>query len=161
VGLDHGGRTRVRASVNVPEVERFEGGTARVDARLHALGRMAAAGYRVGLTVAPIMPVEDWDLAYGALLDQAADVLRDAGADTEDVTVEAITHRFTATSRDVLHGWYPKTALEMDEDLHSQKRTKFGGAKFVYPKPVLDAIREFFATEVPRRIPGAQLLYVT
>ncbi len=70
--VPHGGRTRARFSVNVPAVERFEGGTARVEQRLAALGLLARAGYPVGLTVAPIMPVEGWPEAYGRLLDDAA-----------------------------------------------------------------------------------------
>ncbi len=48
VGLRHQGRTRVRFSVNAAEVaNRFEGGTARVPARLQALRALALAGYPV------------------------------------------------------------------------------------------------------------------
>ena len=44
LGLDHGGRTRVRFSVNAEEVtRRFEGGTASLAGRLRAMGRMARA----------------------------------------------------------------------------------------------------------------------
>ena len=103
--LPHGGRTRVRFSVNAePITRRFEGGTARLADRLAAMGKMARAGYPVGLTVAPIMPIEGWKEHYGALL-------RDAGAalpEGADVTVELITHRFTPGSREVLLGWYPR-----------------------------------------------------
>ncbi|MEJ7741602.1 MAG: spore photoproduct lyase family protein [Nocardioidaceae bacterium] len=42
---------------------RFEGGTAPMPARLAALRTMALAGYRVGLTIAPVMPVPG--LAHG------------------------------------------------------------------------------------------------
>lgn len=56
--LPHRGRTRVRVSVNAAEVaRRFEGGTARLPQRIAALRALAHAGYRVGLTIAPIMPV--------------------------------------------------------------------------------------------------------
>ena len=56
--LPHGGRTRIRVSVNAQGVAgRFEGGTDPVAARLAGLGRLARAGYPVGLTIAPIMPV--------------------------------------------------------------------------------------------------------
>jgi len=158
--LPHGGRTRARFSVNAASVERFEGGTARVPRRLDALARMAAAGYRVGLTIAPIMPVEGWREEYAALLDAAARALRHVP--DVDLTVELITHRFTASSRDVLLGWYPSTALEMDEEVRALKRTRFGGRKLVYPRPVLDELRAFFAAEVPRRLPGGtRVLYLT
>src|SRR3712207_7420976 len=59
LALPHGGRTRLRFSVNATSVDRrFEGATAKVPARLRALSAVAAAGYPVGVTIAPIMPVE-------------------------------------------------------------------------------------------------------
>jgi len=78
VELEHGGQTRVRFSVNAAEVaNRFEGGTARMLARLGALRAMAMAGYRVGLTIAPIMPIPGWREAYGQLLSDVAEAVAD------------------------------------------------------------------------------------
>lgn len=156
LGIHHAGRTQMRSSVNAAAVERFEGGTARVAQRLAALGRMARAGYPVGLTIAPIMPVEGWRGQYAALLDAAAAEL--AGA---DVTVELITHRFTDASKRVLTGWYPATKLEMDEERRTLKRTRFRGSKFVYPRDVMRELRAFFENEAPARLPGARILYFT
>jgi len=160
LALPHGGRARMRVSVNAAEVaNRFEGGTARVPERLVALRRMALAGYRVGLTIAPIMPVDDWRTSYGELLDDVGPVLD--GVPGVDLTVEAITHRFTPGSKDVLLGWYPRTQLEMDEDLRAQKRTKFGGVKHVYPREVMAELRGWFTDAIAEKLPGAPLLYWT
>ncbi|WDF34672.1 hypothetical protein PTW37_07200 [Arthrobacter agilis] len=160
VTLDHGRRTRVRFSVNAAEVaNRFEGGTARMPARLSALRSVAAAGYRVGLTIAPIMPVPGWRDQYGALLDDVARAV--AGIDDLDLTAEIITHRFTPASKEVLLGWYPHTKLEMDEELRSRKRSKFGGVKYVYPKDTMAEMRTWFVGELGRRVPAARLLYWT
>ncbi|PZX16346.1 spore photoproduct lyase [Palleronia aestuarii] len=154
----HGGRTRVRLSVNAEEItRRFEGGTAPLAARLAAMGRLARAGYKVGLTVAPIMPVEDWEGAYDRLF-AAASAALPAGA---DVTVELITHRFTPGSRDVLLGWYPATGLEMDPAVRTVKRNKFGGRKYVYPAPLMREMRATLEGQAAARLPGAQLLYWT
>jgi spore photoproduct lyase len=158
--LPHGRRTRARFSVNAAEVaDRFEGGTARMPARLAALRQLAEAGYRVGLTIAPIMPVPDWRQAYARLLDDAADAV--AGVADLDLTVELITHRFTPASRDVLLQWYPRTRLEMDPDQRTEKRSKFGGVKYVYPREVMSGMRQWFDTELARRLPAAQVLYWT
>jgi spore photoproduct lyase len=160
VGLPHGRRTRMRVSVNAEEVAaRFEGGTAAVPARLTALRRMALAGYRVGLTVAPVMPVAGWRTSYGRLLDAAAAATADVP--DLDLTVEIITHRFTPGSKDVLLDWYPRTRLEMDEAQRSQKRTRFGGVKYVYPRETMTQMRGWFADAVEQRLPGARLLYWT
>ncbi|MPR00540.1 radical SAM protein [Modestobacter sp. I12A-02628] len=156
--LPHHGRTRLRFSVNAALVaRRFEGATASVPARLAALGTVARAGYPVGLTIAPIMPVEDWRAGYGELLDAVGAVLPDGA----DLTVECITHRFTPNSKATLTDWYPRTRLEMDEDLRVQKRGKFGAVKHVYPKPVMGELRSWFAGAIAERLPEAQLLYWT
>ena len=158
LALDHGGRTRMRASVNAEVVaRRWEGGTAPVPARLSALGRMAGAGYPVGLTIAPIMPVEGWEDAYADLIRAAAAALPEGA----DLTVELITHRFTPGSREVLTGWYPATTLEMDETVRVAKRNKFGGVKYVYPKDTMRAMRDHLEALCARHLPEARILYWT
>jgi spore photoproduct lyase len=91
----------------------FEGGTARLPQRIASLRALAKVGYRVGLTIAPIMPIPGWRDGYGSLLRDVADAVADIPG--VDLIVECITHRFTAGSRDVLQGWYPRTKLDMDE----------------------------------------------
>ena len=159
IGLPHGRRVRVRMSVNAAPLIRFEGGTSPLAARLAALGRLARDGYRVGLTVAPIQPVEGWRGAYADLFDQAAAALE--GAPDLDLTAELITHRFTPKSKAVIQGWYPGTALDLDEAARSRKLTKFGSTKFVYPAPLMREMRETLAALLVERLPAARVLYWT
>jgi spore photoproduct lyase len=158
--LPHAGRTRVRVSVNADEVaSRFEGGTARLPRRISAMRDLALAGYRVGLTIAPIMPITQWREGYGRLLADVADAL--AGVPGVDLTVECITHRFTASSKGVLLDWYPRTKLEMDESSRTRKLTKFGSAKYVYPKETMAELRSWFESELATTLPAARTLYWT
>jgi len=162
--LPHNGHTRCRASVNAAPIStRLEGGTASVAARLGALRKLAlpqsqgGGGYPVGLVIAPIMPIEDWEQHYSDLLDQVADSL-----DFEcDLTVELISHRFTPGSKEVLQSWYPHSKLEMDEEKRVFKRNKFGGVKYVYDKDTMKTLRQFFEREIDQRFPHAQILYWT
>ena len=105
------------------------------------------------------MPVPGYADEYGTLLDQVAAALD--GVPDLDLTAEIITHRFTPASKDVLLSWYPQTKLEMDEDQRSQKRSKFGGVKYVYPRPVMTELRQWFAAALAERLPAATLLYWT
>ena len=158
--LDHGGRTRVRFSINALSItRRFEGGTAALSERIGALRACAVAGYPVGLTIAPIMPIPDWRDEYDALLAQVAAALDDVP--DVDLTVELITHRFTPGSRDVLMEWYPKTKLEMDVESRDVKRTKFGSTKYVFSRSVMRELRGFFEAAIGDRLPDARLLYWT
>lgn len=155
----HNGRTRMRVSLNPPLFAKFEGGTAKVAARIAAMRAMALAGYRMGLTIAPIIAAEGWREAYGGLLDNVAAAL--AGTPDCDLTVELITHRYSATSKAVLESWYPGSALDMTAVNRAEKRTKFGSIKHVYDRPTMAALRDWFETRVATCLPSARVLYWT
>jgi len=156
--LPHNGHTRCRVSVNAaPVAGRFEGGTASVTARLQALRRLAFGGYPVGLVIAPIMLMNDWDLHYTRLFDSISEAL-----DFDcDLTFELISHRFTPSSKEVLQSWYPQTKLDMDEAKRSVKRNKFGGTKYVYNGDTMKTMRRFFQQQIAKRFPQASILYWT
>ncbi len=162
--LPHQGHTRCRASVNAAPVSgRFEGGTATVGDRIQALRKLAlprsqgGGGYPIGVVIAPIMPIEDWQDHYTHLLEQIQ-----AALDFDcDLTFELISHRFTPGSKQVLLQWYPHTKLDLDESTRSTKRNKFGGFKYVYEACTMKALRQFFEREIGDRFPQAQILYWT
>jgi spore photoproduct lyase len=162
--LPHHGHTQCRMSINAEPISaRFEGGTASVEDRLNALRRLAlprqqgGGGYPVGLVIAPIMAIDDWELHYTALLNQIKNALEfDC-----DLTFELISHRFTPGSKDVLKRWYPNSKLTMDETTRSVKRNKFGGIKYVYDADMMKTLRHFFEREIANRFPNARILYWT
>jgi spore photoproduct lyase len=162
--LPHNGRTRCRFSINAaPASMRFEGGTATVASRLQAVRKLAlppsrgGGGYPVGVVIAPIMPIEDWEVHYSQLLDSIATAL-----DFDcDLTFELISHRFTPGSKETLTKWYPQSQLEMDESARALKRNKFGGIKYVYDTEMMKSLRGFFMRELSQRFSHARILYWT
>ncbi|MGE7413920.1 radical SAM protein [Methylobacterium tarhaniae] len=159
LGLEHRRRTRLRFSVNAAAAARYEGGTAPLRDRLAAMGALARAGYPVGLTVAPILPVPDWREAYADLFTRAAAALD--GVEDLDLTAELITHRFTPGSKEVLEGWYPGSDLPMREDERSRKLTKFGSVKYVFPAELMREMRACLTQALAERLPAARVLYWT
>ena len=164
LGINHQGRTRFRCSLNADAVaKRLEGGTPNVQARIGALRKMAlpkeqgGGGYPVGVVLAPIIPIPDWEMHYTKLLD---DIQLNLNFDT-DLTFELITHRFTPGSRDILMGWYPNTSLDFSEINRAVKRNKFGGHKYVYVKEMMKDLKAFFEREIALRFPKARILYWT
>lgn len=162
--LPHQGHTRCRISVNAAPVStKLEGGTASVSNRLQALRQLAlprergGGAYPVGLVIAPIMALEDWQTHYTQLFDQI-----EAALDFDcDLTFELISHRFTPGSKAVLTEWYPNSKLDLDEANRSVKRNKFGGIKYVYENDTMKALKGFFEKEIGRRFPQAKILYWT
>ena len=159
LGIDHQRRTRMRVSVNPAAFARFEGGTSAVAQRLVALRRMADAGYLVGLTIAPIIAAEHWREAYAQLIADVARTLE--GVAELDLTVELITHRYSAGSKAMLESWYPASKLDMSSVNRSVKRTKFGSVKHVYDVATMGELRRFFESEIATRLPAARILYWT
>ena len=162
--LPHNGNTQPRISINTDFVSRrMEGGTASLDARLAAIRKLAmpraagGGGYKVGMVIAPIMPLPDWEEQYTDLLNKLGQVL-----DFEcDVTFELISHRFTPGSKAILQEWYPNTQVDFDESNRSLKFNKFGGKKYVYPALTMKTLRGFFESELKNRFPEAPILYWT
>ncbi len=164
LGLAHNGHTRARISLNAePITRRLEGGTATLARRIAALRRLAlpqgagGGGYPVGVVLAPIMPIPNWEAEYSEMLVQ----VRAALDFPADLTFECITHRFTPGSKEVLQAWYPGTTLDMEEATRSVKRNKFGGTKYVFTKETMRALRQFLDSELRRLFPEARTLYWT
>jgi spore photoproduct lyase len=158
LGIDHQGRTRIRASINPRAFARFEGGTAPVADRLRALRRMAEADYPIGLTIAPIIAAPGWEQAYGALIDDAAAML---DLPKLDLTIELITHRYNPGSKAVLDSWYPGSQLDMSGANRVTKRTKFGTEKQVYDADTMRTLRTFLERRIGEAMPAARVLYWT
>lgn len=162
--LPHNGHTHCRVSVNAAWIsQKLEGGTATVPHRLQALRKLGlpreqgGGGYPIGLVIAPIMPIEDWEQHYSDLFDQIEQAI-----DFDcDLTFELISHRFTPGSKEVLQAWYPNSKLDMDEQNRIIKRNKFGGTKYVYDGDTMKQLRRFFEGEISKRFPQAQVLYWT
>jgi spore photoproduct lyase len=162
--LNHNGHTRFRCSLNADAVaRRLEGGTPGVSARVQALRQMAlpkeqgGGGYPVGVVLAPIMPIPNWEEAYINLFEQLEQALNF----DVDLTFELITHRFTPGSKDILMSWYPNTSLDMEESTRTTKRNKFGGIKYVYTREQMTYMKSFFEMEIQRRFPQSKILYWT
>lgn len=164
LNIKHNGRSRWRISLNAHSVSRrLEGGTASISARIKALRKLAlpresgGGNYRIGVVLAPIMPIPNWQEEYVLLLDELQQNLDFP----TDLTFELITHRFTPGSREVLLEWYPNTSLEMDKSSRVVKRNKFGGTKYVYIKEIMNNMKEFFYMEINKRFFKAPILYWT
>ena len=61
----------------------------------------------------------------------------------------------------MLLGWYPKTKLDLREETRSEKRTKFGGFKYVYPKDSMSEMRAWFQETLREVLPTVRILYWT
>ncbi|CAI6054980.1 spore photoproduct lyase [Cohnella sp. JJ-181] len=160
LGIEHGGHTRVRFSVNADYVIRsFEPATSCFAERIEAAGKIARAGYPLGFIIAPIIWFDGWEAGYAELLKRLAAELPPEAE--RDLTFELIQHRFTRTAKTIIEKRYPKTKLEMDEAKRKKKWGRWGQNKYVYPDEQADALRVFITERIFEAFPGAKIEYFT
>lgn len=67
--LKHNGKIIIRMSVNPEEIiNRVEFGTSRLKGRIEAINKLAEAGYKIGILIAPVILVENWKELYTDLI---------------------------------------------------------------------------------------------
>ena len=69
LNLEHKGKVIVRVSMNPEEIiNKVEFGTSRLKGRIEAINKLAEAGYKVGILIAPVILVENWKELYENLI---------------------------------------------------------------------------------------------
>ena len=161
LAAEHRGRTRIRFSINTDRViSDYEHGTSPLDRRLEAAEKVAAAGYPLGLMIAPIVIYDGWQEDYLDLIDRLAHRFPPPASKAADLTFELVTHRYTEKAKEVILERFPSTSLPMDKGERRFKYGQFGYGKWVYPKDVYTEVEAVLVKAIETRLPEARLLYL-
>ena len=159
----HEGHTRFRFSLNCEEVvDKFEHGTPSPEARIIAAGKVLKAKYPLGFIIAPIFRFEGWQEAYQRLMERSAEELvkrAPSGWSSELLTLEFISHRFTAKAKANILEVFPNSSLPMEEDERKFKYGQFGYGKYIYQPEEMKEMKEFFQEQAKCYFPLAQVEY--
>ena len=76
LNLDHKGKVIIRMSVN-PDyiINRVEFGTSRLEGRIKAINKLKDAGYKIGILIAPVIFVDNWQELYLELIQRLSSEL--------------------------------------------------------------------------------------
>jgi len=159
----HEGHTRFRFSLNCKEVvDKFEHGTPAPEERIIASGKVLQADYPLGFIIAPIFRFEGWQEAYRRLMERSAEELAKrapASWSSEQLTLEFISHRFTAKAKANILGVFPNSSLPMEEEGRKFKYGQFGYGKYIYQPDEMQEMKEFFHEQAKYYFPLAQVEY--
>lgn len=156
LSLDHRGKTIFRMSMN-PEsiIRRIELGTSPLHARIQALNNVAAAGYSVGMLVAPVILLPDWQQLYSELIEQLADGLSKKVKETGFIEIILMTYSFVqnAINTDAFPG-----AIQL---LDKECMTGRGRGKYSYRSKIRLEVETFLRQKLSQRLGTMPILYIS
>lgn len=154
--LDHRHHTEVRVSLNINEViGQYEHRTPVVELRLEALEKLAAAGYPIGVLIAPVFWQKENQRPYRELIAKIGSMMKGSR-----MTFEVISHRFTAAAKNNILEVFPETMLPMEEGERKYQYGQFGYGKYVYPPEEMQMYKDFFRQEISKYFSEEQILYI-
>lgn len=153
--LDHQGKSIIRMSVNPEEIiNKVEFGTSRLKGRIEAINKMKAAGYKVGILIAPVILVENWKELYENLIKTLAENL------SEEVKKEAFFEIIFMTYSYV-HRMINTEAFPMAIDLYNPEiMTGRGRGKYMYRQTVREEGEVFLREVMGRYFGGSKIEYI-
>ncbi len=155
VSIDHQGKTQIRMSVNPEDmINRVELGTARLRDRIEAANKMFRAGYRVGLNIAPIMLLDDWQDQYLGLLDELEERLDEK---LKSQTFFELIFMTYGLANEMINAAALSKAINIFE---KEKMRPKGRGKYCYRPEIHCKATEFFELELARRFPKAKISYI-
>ena len=146
LNLNHEGRVIIRMSVNPDEIiRRVEFGTSNLEKRVIAINKLKAAGYTVGILIAPIILVDDWQDKYESLLIYLSENL---SADAKkDVFFELILMTYS----------YIHNAI----NLYDKNKMKVRGyGKYAYNDSLRKEAEDFFFSKMKKYFPDNEIKYM-
>lgn len=155
--LDIPGKERVivRMSVNPEEIiNKVEFGTSRLKDRIIAINKLSEAGYKVGILIAPIILVQNWQELYKDLIINLSDEL--SSKLKEDVFFELIFMTYSYIHKMINHDAFPNAPELFNKELMTMR----GRGKYMYKTSVKDDAKEYMQNLLNEYFPNNKILYI-
>ena len=155
LNLNHSGKVIVRMSVNPQEIiKQIEIGTSPLKNRVEAINKLKQAGYKVGILIAPVIFVENWEKIYEELIQYLYENLSKEAK--KDIFFEIIFMTYS-----YVHRMINKDAFPDAINLYNQETmTVRGRGKYMYKKEIKQEGEKFFREKLKKYFPNNQILYI-
>lgn len=155
LNLKHNNRTIIRVSVNPEEIiNKVEFGTSRLNERIEAINKLEAAGYKVGILIAPVVFVENWKELYKNLVDTLSEKL--SNEVKKNVFFEIIFMTYSYVHTKINEEAFPKAINLYNKELMTGR----GMGKYMYKKDIRSQGEEFFRTLIENKFEKGKIIYI-
>lgn len=155
LNLDHRGKIIIRMSVN-PEfiINRVEFGTSRLEGRIEAINKLNDAGYKIGILIAPVIFVDNWQELYLELIQRLYSEL--SKQVKKDVFFEIIFMTYSYVHTKINEEAFPNAINLYNKDLMRGR----GRGKYMYKDNLREEGRKFFIEQLHKYFPNNKIEYI-
>ena len=155
LNLEHNNRVIVRMSVNPSIIiQKVELGTSSLEKRVEAVNKLKDAGYKVGILIAPIILIDNWQDKYEKLIIYLKEKLNDNVK--KDVFFELIFMTYSYVHKMINNDAFPNAIKLFDENIMTGR----GKGKYMYKEKVKDEARLFFEQKMKEYFPDNKIMYI-
>lgn len=144
----------IRMSVNPKEIiQKVEMGTSPLEKRVKAINKLKEAGYKVGILIAPVILVDNWEELYEELIIYLKEKLSDEVK--KDVFFEVIFMTYSYIHRKINEEAFPNAINLYDEKLMTGR----GKGKYTYKQEERKKGEEFIKELLYKYFPENRIVY--
>ena len=153
--LNHKGKIIIRMSVNPSEIiNKVEFGTSRLNGRIEAINKLADAGYKIGILIAPVILVENWQKLYSSLIKELSVKLSDKVKKQAFFEIIFMTYSYVHTK--INEEAFP-TAINL---YNKEIMTGRGNGKYAYKINTRKEAEIFLREKMKKYFPNNKIEYI-
>ena len=154
--LNHKGKVIARMSVNPKEIIRtIEIGTSPLEKRVQAINKLAEAGYKIGILIAPVILVKNWKIQYEELLKFLENNLSEKAK--KKIFFEIIFMTYSYVHRMINSEAFPTLVNLYNQDIMTGR----GKGKYCYRPDVRKEAEKDILELMHRYFPNNEIKYVS
>lgn len=155
LNLDHQGKIIIRMSINPEEIiQKVEFGTSRLKARIEAINQLVEAGYIVGILIAPIILVQNWENLYEKLLKEVR--IRLTGKAKKQVFFELIFMTYSYVHNAINQEAFPNAIQLFNKELMTGR----GRGKYAYKPAIKEEAKKYMKDLMQQYFPENEIKYI-
>lgn len=155
LNLDHRGKIIIRMSVN-PEfiINRVEFGTSRLEGRIEAINKLKDVGYKIGILIAPVIFVDNWQELYLELIQRLYSEL--SKQVKKDVFFEIIFMTYSFVHTKINEEAFPNAINLYNKDIMTGR----GKGKYAYKQETRKEAEIYIREQMEKYFPKNKIEYI-
>ena len=153
--INHNGKIIIRVSVNPAEIiNKVEFGTSRLAGRIEAINKLAEAGYKIGILIAPVILMENWQNLYSELIRELESKLSTKVKKQAFFEIIFMTYSYVHTK--INEEAFPNSVNLYNKDIMTGR----GKGKYAYKLEIRKEAEKYLREQMRKYFPNNQIEYI-